>query len=258
MGLILSSGIGQLILPPAGLLLLAFLGVLLWRRLLGRALVVVALAGLWLLAMEPVRDMLLNPLEQHYPAFDATTQAHIVNSRHTAIVLLGGGVYVHAPEYGGRDSLHDDALLRTLYAADLARQTGLDVYATGGTRDPALHEPEGQVMARMLVRFGVDAGRAHAENRARTTWENGEYTRAMMALAGIKQVILVTTAMHMSRSVWVFESLGINVIPAPCNYRESRQPYDALAYLPRWDVLSDSGDALHEYLGLLWYRLKHA
>jgi len=113
------------------------------------------------------------------------------------------------------------------------------------------------VMARMLIRFGVDPQHIHTENRARTTWENGLYIRDMMKKAGIHRIILVTSAWHMPRSVRVFESLGMHVIAAPCAYRAERQAYDLRSYLPRWNRLSDSGDGLHEYLGLLWYRLAH-
>jgi len=257
LSLIFSKVITQLLLPPGGLIVLAAIGLVFWKRAWGRAIVMLALALLWLLATEPVRDMLLNPLEQRHPALDITT-LHGIEAGDTAIILLGGGLYEHAPEYGGQDSLHDDALMRTLYGAYLAVKSGLDVYATGGSLKPGQAEPEGMVMARMLTLFAVDPQQIHAENLARTTWENGAYIREMMQKAKVRQLILVTTALHMPRSVWVFESLGMHVIPAPCAYRVEHQEYDLRSFLPRWNVLADSGDGLHEYLGLLWYRLAHS
>lgn len=248
--------IAQLLLPPGGLIVLAATGLVFWKRPWGRGIVILALALLWLLSTTPVRDFLLSPLELRYPALDIA-QLQQMKAGYSAIVVLGGGLYARAPEYGGQDSLHDDALMRTLYAADLALKSNLDVYATGGALKPGQADPEGLVMARMLIRFGVDPQRIHTENRARTTWENGLYIRDMMKKSGIRRIILVTTAWHMPRSVRVFESLGMHVIAAPCAYRVEREAYDLRSYLPRWNRLSDSGDGLHEYLGLLWYRLAH-
>lgn len=256
MGLLISKVFAQLLLPPGGLVLLAATGLVFWRRPVGRILVLISLLLLWLLATEPVRDMLLDPLEQHDAALGDQQLSDLAHEK-SVIVVLGGGLYQKAPEYAGRDMLHNEALMRTLYGADLAIKSGLDIYVTGGVLEPDRSEPEGQVMARMLTRFGVDPQRIHAESQALTTWENGTYIRDLTKKAGVTQIILVTTAWHMPRSVWVFESLGMHVIAAPCDYVVKPGPYDVRSYFPRWNVLADSGNALHEYLGLLWYRFSH-
>ena len=252
--MVLIKSVSQLLLPPGGLILLALIGLIFSRRVWGRGLVAFSLICFWLLATEPVRDALIEPLENRYAPVEPATLEHVESH---AIVLLGGGVYERAPEYGGRDSLQNGAMMRTLYAADLARQTGLEVYATGGVVLNEGTEPEGEVMRRWLIRLGVPAERLHSETAARNTWENAINLKAELELAGVEKVILVTTAWHMPRSVWVFESLGMQVIPAPCAYVARRVPYGLQNYLPHWHVLADSADALHEYLGMLWYRIRY-
>jgi uncharacterized SAM-binding protein YcdF (DUF218 family) len=258
LSLIISKSISQLLLPPGGLILMALLGLLFWKRLWGRGLVALSLLCFWLLATEPVRDALLSPLENRYPALqEQQLSADMISEGRLAIVLLGGGVYEKAPEYGGRDMLDGQALQRTVYAADLAIGNGLEVYSTGGTMYPELTEPEGRIMQRWLIRLGVPRIRTYAETAATNTWENAANIAILMKQKGIEQVVLVTTAWHMQRSVWVFEANGLNVIPAPCAYAIDNEPYDLRSYLPHWNVLADSGNALHEYLGLLWYRLRY-
>jgi uncharacterized SAM-binding protein YcdF (DUF218 family) len=251
--LLLTKSLSQLLLPPGGLILLALLGVIFWRRFIGRALVLLSLALLWLLSTEPVRDALILPLEYKYPPLAMQTVPH----DNAAIVLLGGGIYENAPEYGGRNALGHFAVMRTIYAADLAKATGLPVYASGGTPLTDANEAEGVVMRRWLIRFGVPAEQAFAESAANNSWENAVYMRRMLQKQGIRQVVLVTTAWHMPRSVWSFEQQGIEVIPAPCDYIAENESYDLRSFLPRWNVLADSGQALHEYLGLFWYRLRY-
>ncbi|HXH71592.1 MAG TPA: YdcF family protein [Mariprofundaceae bacterium] len=251
--LLAGKAISQLMLPPGGLILLGLAGLIFWRRAWGRWLVAASLLLTWLLSTEPVRDALVHPLESEYPPLAADR----LLSGNLAIALLGGGLYEKAPEYGGQDALGKYALMRTLYAADLSRHTGLPVYPSGGVVLSDTSEPEGLVMRRWLIRFGVPESLIHAESAADNTWQNASLLKAMLAHAGISRVVLVTSAIHMRRSVWVFRRQGLEVIPAPCAYLEEREPYDLRSFLPRWNVLADSGDALHEYLGLVWYRLRY-
>lgn len=253
--LILSKLIGQLLLPPAGLILMGLVGVIGWRRRWGRGLVLASLVLFWLLAISPVRDALLAPLEHAYPPL--ATDADLGSPKDTAIVLFGGGIYARAPEYGGADALHRSALSRTVYAADLALRTGLSVYPSGGESLKGKAEPEGRIMRRWLLRLGLPADHVVVENRARTTWQNAVYLKALLDAHGIKRAVLVTSAWHMPRAVWSLKAQGITVIPAPCDYVESRLSYDVLDYVPQWQTLAASGEALHEYLGWLWYHLRY-
>jgi len=255
MSLLFIKSLSQLLLPPGGLILLGLLGLLFNRRFWGKALIFFSLAGFWLLATEPVRDAILSPLESHFPVFDASSDS--VNSETTAIVLLGGGLYEKAPEYGGVDSLSNHAMMRTIYATKLARQSGMTVITTGGAVLSETTEPEGVVMRRWLMEFGVTETAIVVEAMARNTWENAANVKAILEKNGFHKALLVTTAWHMPRAVQVFESHGITVIPAPCYYKVEDEPYDLRSYLPRWNVLADSCDGLHEYLGLLWYRLRY-
>jgi len=253
MELLAAKSLSQLLLPPGGLILLAVAGLIFWQRRWGRVLVGASLVFLYLLSTEPVRDMLLNPLETAYPPL----QKNALPAGKLAIVLLGGGIYEKAPEYGGRDSLASYALMRTVYAAALARQTGLPVYATGGAPLTEDAQPEGRIMRRWLLELGVPESLVHAEAAANTTWENAGYIRTLLQKQGISRVVLVTSAWHMPRAVWCFKSHGLDVIAAPCAYLAERGAYDVRSFLPRWTVFSDSGQGLHEYLGLLWYRIRY-
>ncbi|HKJ84145.1 MAG TPA: YdcF family protein [Mariprofundaceae bacterium] len=257
-GLLWTKSVALLLLPPGVLVVLGAVGLLFWRRLWGRLLVGMALALLWLLSTEPVSGALLHPLESEYPAYETTRLPDSLAAK-TAIVLLGGGVYRHAPEYGGRDSLGQEALMRTVYAARLAQGTGVSVYATGGVPLETGAEPEGAVMARWLVHLGLPKTGVHAEITADNTWENAADLRPLLARDGIRHVILVTSAFHMPRAIFCFSRQRIDAVAAPCAYH-GRQAgeYNLTSYLPQWTAFRDSVLALHEYLGLLWYRIHYA
>jgi len=251
--LLLSKALSQLLLPPGILVVMGAAGLIFHRKIWGRMLIGFSLLLLWLLATEPVRNAILEPLENSYSPIMA---GQVAPAGNTAIVLLGGGLYDKAPEFAGVDMLSHHSLMRTVYAAELARATGYEVYATGGIVLDGDLEPEGTVMQRWLERLGVEPALIHAEISAQNTWENAANIKVMLKERGITQLMLVTSAWHMPRAMMVFESMGLQPIPAPCDYLSTRGGYDLRSYLPRGTVFSDSYFGLHEYLGLVWYRLK--
>jgi len=260
-GLMLTKLVTQLLLPPGGLILLAFTGYLARRRWWwGRVLLILSLAALWLLSTVPLRDALTGPLEYASPPLRSDTIAYIkkLPVGTTAIVLLGGGIYEQAPEYDGSDELAQFAMMRTIYAADIAQQTDLPVYATGGRPLSQARESEGAVMRRWLLRFGLAGELVFAEEASENTWQNAIYLKQTLQSQGISRVVLVTSAWHMPRSLWCFEQQGFEVIAAPTEYLTKQSTRDARSLLPDAGVLAESSLALHEYLGLVWYRLRYA
>lgn len=256
MTLLINKAVSQLLLPPGLLIVLAVVGLMGWKRRWGRGLIAFSMLTLWFLSIEPVRDVLLSPLENRYPAFQ-TQSFEAIKNKSPVIVLLGSGIEEKAPEYGGHDALSRNTLMRTVYAADLAHRTGLDIYATGGAVLSETTEPEGILMQRMLVHLGIAESSIHVETKANNTWENAANLQHMLKSGGKQTIVLVTTAWHMPRSVRVFEQQGFDVVAAPCDYVVKRSAYDIRSWLPHWDVMADSADGLHEYMGMLWYWFRY-
>ena len=133
-----------LILPPTSLLLLALLGLWMMRaksrrwRDGGFVLAILSVVSLLLFNTPLVSRALVAPLEPYPPITAAQLQ------QVQALVILGGGTYYAAPEYGG-DTVGRGTLERIRYGAHLARQTRLPLLVTGG----ALHggRPEAELMA---------------------------------------------------------------------------------------------------------------
>ena len=135
--------ISAFLLPPFNLLIIAAVGLWLWQRRprIARFLLTVSIALLWLLSTPFVAAMLLHQLEGKPLTVDLN-QAE-------AIVVLGGGTYFNAPEYG-TDTVSEASLLRLRYAAKLYRDTGKPILVSGGNPlGNALSEA--QQMKRVLV-----------------------------------------------------------------------------------------------------------
>jgi len=243
------------LLPPGILVLLLMVGVVKWRRWWGRAVVSFCALLLLLLSMAPVRDLITAPLENRYPPLiDSSWPADAATN--VAIVVLGGGVQAQAPEYGGRSRLADSTLMRITYAADLARRHPGLLVVSGGNPLQRVQETEGEVMRRRLRTLGIASERIMVEQGARNTWQNAVLIKPMLQAHGVRKIVLVTDAWHMPRAVWCFRQQGIDVIAAPNAYHSTRRHYDLLDWMPDAGTFSDSAQALHEYLGIFYYRLR--
>lgn len=236
-----------LVLPPAGPLLLALLGlVLIARRRLrgGLALALLSLAALWLLSCHAVAICLAGAL---LPAVEPVRPEQL--ARVQAIVVLGGGVESQAPEYGvAQPSSYTLGRLR--YGATLARRSGKPLafgggvgWASSGTDTP----PEAQTAERTLQEFGVRL--RWSDSRSRDTAENARELRRLLAADGVHRIALVTDAWHMPRSLLEFGRAGFEVVPAPTRFPlPNNRPL--IEWLPSGEGLGLSRQVLREALGL--------
>jgi uncharacterized SAM-binding protein YcdF (DUF218 family) len=229
----------NLVLPPTGPLLLAVAGLVLLLLRERRALAVMlggaGVASLWILSTPLAADALVRAAER-YPALDLGKPVDA-----QAIVILGGGVRVNAPEYG-RSAPGATTLERLVYGARVARITGLPVLVSGS------HYEAAAMTASLQQDFGLSA--RWVENRSRDTHQNARFSASILGREGIRKVILVTSAAHMARSVEEFEEAGIRTVPAPAAMWTEREK-GLLALIPNADALVRSQRACYEGLGLV-------
>lgn len=242
----------SLILPPGGLILLGLISLLFCKRMFGKILLSLTLALFYLFSTPFIANNLMASLERYI----FVTPEEILANKAEAIVVLCGGSYEDAPEYGG-DTINDLSLERVRYAAWLQKRTNLPIVVSGGGIDKQ-REPEAKLASQVLTKeFGANV--IATENNSETTWENALFTKKLLALYGIKKVALVTHAWHMPRAMKVFLLNQIDTIAAPTIFISGKIAVThslAEDWLPNSKALRNSFYALHEYLGLVWYRLK--
>ncbi len=242
-----------LILPPGGPILVILAGLLFWRwRRWSLLLLASGLAALYLLSTPYVAALLMAPIEPYGALTDAELQATPAQ----AILVLGGGRYDNAPEFGG-DTVNPLLLARLRYAARLQRRTGLPIVVSGGTGGN--NAPPEAELARRVLEDELGARVSMVEHQSQTTWENARHTQPLLEKQGIEQVLLVTHAWHLPRAVYAFHAAGVQVIPAPTHFVHSSNGSKGAGYwLPSALALQNSYFALHEHLGLAWYRVRYA
>lgn len=179
------------------------------------------------------------------------------------IVILSGGILPRA--YPRTTVEVSDAGDRVLYGAELfRRQQAPRVIVTGnvGTGGIAAR-PEADDMSELLERIGVPRTAIVAERRAENTHDHPVNLCPMFSQLDVHRVLLVTSAMHMRRSLGVFRHScpAVEYVPAPTDFRAVDGPpapwYRQLAgIIPTPRALLDFSDAAHEYVGILYYRAR--
>jgi uncharacterized SAM-binding protein YcdF (DUF218 family) len=244
---LLTNFLAAFVLPPLNLLLLGVAG--LWmlrrRRPLGTILIGISLAGLWLLSTPFISDALLDSLK---PAPVALTSREA-----DAIVIMGGGRNRDSLEYGG-DTLNRFSLERVRYGAWLAKRLHKPILVTGGAPDGGTLS-EGEILRTTLHdEYGVET--KWVEPDSRDTRENARNSAKILHMSGIRRIYLVTHAWHLRRAIPEFEAAGLQVVPAGTGYflPGDMSPLD---FLPNGKALDQSRLAMHEWIGLLWYRIRN-
>ena len=182
-----------------------------------------------------------------------------------AIVILGGATRNNEPPRIMPDI--SDRGDRLLYGAKLY-QAGLapEIILTGGRIQWYGGESsEAESMAILLELMGIPRSAMVLESRALNTYENAVYVKEILQRRNIKQILLVTSAAHMPRSLAIFRHQGIDAIPAPTDFivsdrnliehRLSTQSR-ILSLIPKSDSLDLTTQALKEYIGTFIYRLR--
>ena len=174
-------------------------------------------------------------------------------------MLLGGAEVPRLPP-----RIYDETNVfgdRITHAARLFKQGCAPRIITSGGKNRFIQDfpgSEADVSFRLLTGvFGIDSSRIICERRARNTYENGVFVKQILdSLKLPRTIILVTSAVHMPRSVKIFRKLGMTVYPAPTNYFEDAAYQNKLImFLPSADALCRSTMAIHEIYGMISYRL---
>jgi uncharacterized SAM-binding protein YcdF (DUF218 family) len=238
------------------------------HRKVRRIILIAALAILWLASSRWVSNGLAYSLERRYPAPAVLTSFEPNDPPlGEAIVLLGGGTLPGQPPRPIPEV--NDAGDRVIYTAYLYHELQVPyILITGGTIEwlAETTATPTEDMASLLALMDVPSDVLLLENRSQNTYENALYTKEILAEKGITRIILVTSAIHMPRSVLLFEKQGFEVIPAPTDFYVTQESWQNMLapnlsfqfvhLLPSASNLELTTRALKEYFGLIVYRLQ--
>jgi len=249
---VLSKTIGFLLLPTNFLIGIGFVGaVLMLTRfaLLGRKLVMISVLLLVICGLSPLGNVMLYPLESRFPQWDPARGAP------DGIIVLGASIEAELSVAHGTPVTRS-APDRMIAAAALAlRYPNARVVFSGGSANLLSNDArEADFAGAVFESLGINKSRLTMERRSRNTFENAEFSKALVAPKPGERWLLVTSAFHMPRSIGLFRKAGFPVEAYPVDWRVGGRDdlftfsNQALQGLWRTDA------AIREWMGLIAYR----
>ena len=168
------------------------------------------------------------------------------------ILVLGAG-YTDDKRLPENSQLTTTGLARLTEGIRIHRQIAGSVLITSA--DAGIQEiPQAEVVAKAAVLLGVDESNIRKQLLPKNTWtEATEYKRLFGDTA---QLVLVTSAIHMPRAMYLFQKAGLKPLAAPTDYLVKKEKKRGFRYLiPSPGHISRTEAALHEYIGLLWAKM---
>ncbi len=215
----------------------------------------VTLFGYYLLSIEPTAYYLGRSLERAIPQPAGEGEP-------VAIVILAGG-FRRAGGARPFSELSGPTWRRLWRGIEIYRELGgeVPILFSGGSGDPFDPEPGQGLLSRdYALAIGIPEEDFRFEEISRNTHENVRESRAILDRefpgAAPHRVILVTSSSHMLRSVLTARKAGLDPVPAPADYDYGSPAGSPLAFYPAAQALLVSTRCLHEWLGILAYRLQ--
>ncbi len=182
----------------------------------------------------------------------------LVHHAEVAVVLGGylsdrGELATDYPELSDRSD-------RLLHAAALYRGGHFDRLLLSGGAGGLIpgEKPEAQAAGDYLQDLGIPVSALLIEDQSRNTLENAQNSATLLQELGVDgPILLLTSAWHMPRARRCFQRAGVEIIPYPVDYLQSRHSLTFGAWIiPQaasfitWEIL------IKEWVGLVVYRLK--
>ena len=246
----LSKTVGYLGYPLTFCLTLIVAGAII-NRLLPRLSGVLIWLGaiiLWACSIDPVASFLIAPLEMPY-------QDTVAPKKVSAIIILGGASDLSLST-SKRVELGPSGD-RFLVSLQLAKQyPDAAIVYTGGTGALIPQKvKEGSILRDIATQMGVERSRILIDDASRNTWENATETRKLLPDTPDNEMLLVTSAFHMTRSLACFRKVKMNPVPYAVDFRGHHGPFNPLFWIPQVENLATSSQAIREYIGLITYRI---
>ncbi|MBN2395547.1 MAG: YdcF family protein [Candidatus Atribacteria bacterium] len=257
--LLLRKIIIQILFPPGGIIVLILIIYFLLiknKKKVASCLTIITVFFLFFLSSWLGENTFLRTLEDDFPSFQINSLEHGTLKK-PMIVVLGGDIVENSLMEKKDDvEIGEITLARLFGAYQVYREIKCPILVSGGSLPGSSGTtPVAIMMKQVLEDFGVSSEDIYLESQSRTTYENAKFSLKEIIHRGHPEIILVTSAVHMRRSVGIFRNSKARIVPAPVNYLFENSKPGILDILPNRTSWDHNLRALHEWTGLLYYKL---
>jgi uncharacterized SAM-binding protein YcdF (DUF218 family) len=232
------------LISPVIWLLASLIGAIVTKKAkLKRRLLIAATAILYIFS----NSFLLNQFAKHWDVPPGKLKDSVTYS---CAIVLGGFVM----EDGHGKGLFSEAADRFLEAVKLkisGKVSHILITSGNGNLIPGKFR-EADWAKTELQQFNIPDSCILIEDNSRNTIENAAFSKVILERQHLQPpYLLVTSAFHMRRSLGIFKSTKLEVIPYPCNYLAGKGSFSFFSLLPDAETFSKWHLYIKEVVGTL-------
>lgn len=199
----------------------------------------------FLITMQPFASIFINSLENDY---ESLLDSNKIKSAEY-IIILGGG-YTDDEKMPASSQLGVSSLARLVEGMRLKRINPTAKLIFSGGKQFNENKTQASLSNKAYLSLINDTIINILSEQAHNTKSEADEA---FELIGKSKLILVTTASHMPRSVYLFNKMGCNVIAAPCDF--TVKDFEYFPGFPSGMSIHQTEIAIHEYVAICGYKL---
>lgn len=232
-----------------GLLILLLTSILLrrWMPRCSFCISVLCVLTLLVASVPTVSNYLVSRLENQHPVVQALPAD-------TKVILVLGFGHSYVPERPINSVLNPVALSRLSEAVRLWHGNPAVTLIVSGSAPSPGTPSHAEIMEKMALELGVSQNRiVRFDNTKDTEDEIVSAVELLSQHAGnAARLVVVSSAIHLPRAAMLLEQHSVPYTLAPAEFIV----FDGTYHLPSAYSLLSSDRAVHEWVGMLWYRLR--
>ena len=244
-GFLLKKFVSFFVEPYGMVLALFFLGLFflfLKKQKKAKVFLVLGFVTMFLFSYPPFANFLVSNLESQYPKYDYKQNVKYIH-------VLGNGHNTDT-EQPLSSNITNAGLKRDIEGILIHLKTKNSKLIFTGFKG-STNISNAQINASLAIFLGVSPDDIIINGKPKDTKEEAMFAKS---LVGSEPFVLVTSATHMPRAMMTFKSLGLNPIPAPTAFYKKEN--HNLLRAPNIGSFGVSQIAVHEYLGILWNKIR--
>jgi len=215
------------------------------RKKIGKILIIAAIIFYYFFSISPVADLVISPLENQYK-----NKEQRLSDVENIVLLIGG---VKKGDLPISSKLGESSLFRTVKAVEIYFQAEHKPTIIISGSDPISSSSRpAEEIAKFIQSFNVSKENILLEEKSKNSYQSAKEIKKII---GDESFILITSAYHLPRSVYIFRKMGLDPIPVPADFK-AEENYNILDLFPDPRNLKKCDLAFHEYFGLLYYHLR--
>jgi len=148
---------------------------------------------------------------------------------------------------------------RVIFAEQLYHQGKIKKILISGRNGMLINDGylEAEEIKKYLINNKIPEQDIWIESTSRNTYENAQNSSILLKEQGIEDILLITSAIHMRRSLFCFEKANLNATPFSTDFTyKTRDFHLDYMLLPSMEGFEKWQDLIHEWIGYIVYRIK--